>query len=736
MLFAHRRLRFVPVLAMAASLIVPSAVHADVAGMGLALPLSLPNGASVSGRVTDADGHPVAGATAGVCAKWYDCFKGFTQTAADGRWTVRGLAPGKYFVEVMPAFGSNLLSAAWTGSGGGSHDLESAVAVNVTANRTGLDLVMPTGLRITGTVVDPDGGPVEGVSVFASGPTASSSLVASDAAGHWEAVGLEPGVPYTLQVNAGHGFPSGWFDGTTVVQVPDVETMYTATLAEADITGVAITLAAGRRIAGHLDGVGGRAIDVIASGGGGSGGMDAVDGDGNFEVDGLWPGLVVLDVAPHPAGPGDNEYPYGTWNGQGQLLDPAQGSSHLVDVRDTDVVGLTALVPVLPTVGGTVTAPGGPLAGASVALCGVASAPGCMIVTTQADGTWQARNVPADTYIVRAGAPVHPTAWYAASGTTTDPAAASDVVVADADVAGVDIAIPAAKEIRGWVTGPDGLGVAGVEITAIPEGRFDDDWGPGPAITDGDGTFAVDGLLPGDYRLCARPPQGSVLRSGCWASTGWTADYQDAELIHVVANDATPPVVAAPSVGIAGGAPLAGALVPVRSAWTGSDDTSGIDHFAVTARTAGGAWSKVASTHHTATRLDLAAGTASWQVGVQATDGSGNASSRAAASFRVGRTQETGSGISWGGAWRPVLAASASGGSYRVAGAAGASVTYTFTGRSVGWVAAGGPSFGAARVYVDGVLVKTVNLHSASATARTVVFTRTWATSGAHTLRI
>lgn len=67
---------------------------------------------------------------------------------------------------------------------------------------------------------------------------------------------------------------------------------------------------------------------------------------------------------------------------------------------------------------------------------------------------------------------------------------------------------------------------------------------------------------------------------------------------------------------------------------------------------------------------------------------------------------------------------------------AGASLTYAFTGRSIGWVAATGPAFGRARVYVDGVLVGTVDLHAATTSWRTVVFAWSWATSGSHTLRI
>jgi hypothetical protein len=47
-----------------------------------------------------------------------------------------------------------------------------------------------------------------------------------------------------------------------------------------------------------------------------------------------------------------------------------------------------------------------------------------------------------------------------------------------------------------------------------------------------------------------------------------------------------------------------------------------------------------------------------------------------------------------------------------------------------------GPDHGAAKVYVDGVLVTTIDLHAASTTYRRVAYARSWSASGNHTLRI
>ena len=47
-----------------------------------------------------------------------------------------------------------------------------------------------------------------------------------------------------------------------------------------------------------------------------------------------------------------------------------------------------------------------------------------------------------------------------------------------------------------------------------------------------------------------------------------------------------------------------------------------------------------------------------------------------------------------------------------------------------------GPDRGIARVYVDGVLARTVDLGAASPGAATVVFRRAWGSAGLHRLRI
>jgi spore germination protein YaaH len=98
--------------------------------------------------------------------------------------------------------------------------------------------------------------------------------------------------------------------------------------------------------------------------------------------------------------------------------------------------------------------------------------------------------------------------------------------------------------------------------------------------------------------------------------------------------------------------------------------------------------------------------------------------------------QQTRTTLSWTGTWTTATDARFSGGSARYATAAGASMSYSFGGRSVAWVTTLGPSRGAARVYIDGVLTATVDLKAPTTTFGRVAFAKSWTVSGWHTIRI
>jgi hypothetical protein len=66
-------------------------------------------------------------------------------------------------------------------------------------------------------------------------------------------------------------------------------------------------------------------------------------------------------------------------------------------------------------------------------------------------------------------------------------------------------------------------------------------------------------------------------------------------------------------------------------------------------------------------------------------------------------------GVTLAGRWGRAAHAGYAGGAVAWSTSAGASASFTFTGRSISWVGPVGPTRGAARVYLDGVLVATVS---------------------------
>jgi hypothetical protein len=92
--------------------------------------------------------------------------------------------------------------------------------------------------------------------------------------------------------------------------------------------------------------------------------------------------------------------------------------------------------------------------------------------------------------------------------------------------------------------------------------------------------------------------------------------------------------------------------------------------------------------------------------------------------------------IVYRGTWRVAHHQGYRGDTVRYATSRGASATLTFTGRGVTWHGPTGPTRGRARVYLDGRLVKTVDLRRSSFHARAAVFSKRWSVSSKHTIRI
>ena len=181
------------------------------------------------------------------------------------------------------------------------------------------------------------------------------------------------------------------------------------------------------------------------------------------------------------------------------------------------------------------------------------------------------------------------------------------------------------------------------------------------------------------------------------------------------------------------GTALGTTTVPVRQAWSATGATA----YDVFLSTDGGDWVRQSTTasaavfnlernhdYRFAARARNAAGMwGEWAYGT---------------TFNLGEYQEnyTTTNPLYTGTWTRAAYAPASSGFLKLSSTAGDRVSFSFTGREVAWIGTKATNRGAARVYVDGVLSKTVDMYSATTVAQAIAFRQAWATSGAHTIAI
>jgi hypothetical protein len=92
--------------------------------------------------------------------------------------------------------------------------------------------------------------------------------------------------------------------------------------------------------------------------------------------------------------------------------------------------------------------------------------------------------------------------------------------------------------------------------------------------------------------------------------------------------------------------------------------------------------------------------------------------------------------IDFSGGWGQAEFARYNGGKVRYAIAPGATAWFTFSGTSIAWVGPKGPTRGQANIYIDDVLVSTVDVYSSRYRARTEIFSQEFARKGTHTITI
>jgi spore germination protein YaaH len=279
----------------------------------------------------------------------------------------------------------------------------------------------------------------------------------------------------------------------------------------------------------------------------------------------------------------------------------------------------------------------------------------------------------------------------------------------------------------------------------------------GPITGLGSGDFFVSGTATG---CTIGSPTGAqaawtITVSGCSAGTV-ALGLKAKAVLDVVRNagpaasttaatvliDRSGPVTKAPKVWLRSGVTLTSAsttaILPVRVGWSATDPGgAGVASYDVQRSFDGAAYATIAS-GITATSLDWTMKPGhTYRFRVRARDKAGNVGAWVAGpTIRPYLPQQTYGSITWSGGWATATDERFSGGTARHTSTAGARMTYSFTGRAIAWVTTFGASRGVAKVYLDGVLVATIDCYASSETFRRVAFAKTWSSSSTHTIRI
>ncbi|WP_198547387.1 peptidoglycan recognition protein family protein [Streptomyces jeddahensis] len=290
--------------------------------------------------------------------------------------------------------------------------------------------------------------------------------------------------------------------------------------------------------------------------------------------------------------------------------------------------------------------------------------------------------------------------------------------------------------IRTWASGPvqglkvtsvDGAGLSG--STYYTKGAVTVHWsattpasliskfellvdGKTVATTSGTATSAGTTLALGSHTVAVR----AVHQSGKTAtSTG----------LNVVAETTAPTFSTTPKLSLRSGT-VNTTAVPVTLGWKATDDKA-LRYVKLLAPTTATFGPTTTSSSRTAK-----SGTATtWSM--RAYDYAGNYRT-SSPSYTPVILQETAATKS--GSWTTRSSTSYLGGKSYSSGSKGASLTWTFTGRSAAWVVSRASSSGQAYVYVDGTRVTTVDLKSSSTLYRQAIWTKTWSSSAKHTIKI
>ncbi|WP_240752653.1 carboxypeptidase-like regulatory domain-containing protein [Microbacterium hydrothermale] len=449
--------------------------------------------------------------------------------APDGTYRIDGLTPGTYTVHFSARSDANLLEQWWDGKA--DADWSSGVTVQAGQAVTGIDASLQRGARVSGRVTFPAGTPSTWAQVVlhpSSDPHSSAGYATVDAAGDYTVSGLRAG-EYTVEFQPGASAlaPQWWKDQPTAATATGLTVK-----AAQSVSGVDATFRKGAVISGRVSvPTGSSAADAsvqvfsaadpsapVASG--------AITSDGTYAIPGLAAGAYKVFFT-------GSDVLRSRWYANAATFDTA---TTLTVAQGQVTSGIDATLTTKASIAGAVTLPAGidPSAGSvtvrAFSLTDAATA--AAQTTLRADGRYTLTGLSAGGYKIlfeADGLPVVDEWW----NDKTDYDAATVVVITDGQQkTGIDATLSPSSAITGRVILPDGVDLATGSVS-VRAYTSSDAAAPVAETTAGvDGTYRLDGLAAGTYRV-SFVPTGLPLLPRWWKDA---ASFEAAATVTVSAG--------------------------------------------------------------------------------------------------------------------------------------------------------------------------------------------------------
>jgi len=507
--------RLAAVVAVLIALIVaPTAQAASATNINIQVPAAF----SIAGTIRDNAGAVLPNASV---FAYSATGSGYGQTDSTGKYKLPGLIPGQYTVQVAAPSTKNLVDGYYTTANASHFTVVAASATKVTVgpNKTGIDVKLPAGYTISGTVTSTGGAAIANVAVSAFGP--SSDSVTTDAAGKYTLRGLAAGA-YKMQLNpsGNTSYLSGYYSSANANRFVLALSSATNLTLGPSKTGVNVKIPVGFTISGKITNTSGVAMAGVSVRAYAASYTRQVSTDaaGVYQVKGLAAGTYKLELNPDSS----SVYMDGfyTSTNANRFTSSAAGASGLaVGPHKT---GVNIKIATGHTISGTITNTAGtPLADAYVSAF---SGNNYRDASTDAAGKYIIRGLATGNWTLNVSPPYGEniqTGYYTtANGNRFTPAAGSATPIAvGPSKTGINIKLPTGYSIAGKITGPGGtpLDFAFVYAQSTNSAGYE--------FTAADGTYKMIGLSAGSFKVQVYPSDELLNLQPGYYTTANTAHF-------------------------------------------------------------------------------------------------------------------------------------------------------------------------------------------------------------------